>query len=65
MRISRKERGQSALEYAALITLLAGIVFLLVYGNNPITLQEHVNSTYSTVISKVNQTTGWYNNTIR
>lgn len=64
--MKRNKKGQSALEYAALITLLAVIVFTLVYNrNSEVSLHTKVNTTYTSVINKVGNVTTWYNETIR
>jgi len=56
----RSKRGQSTLEYAALITVLAAVVAWFIWGNGgDFTLKGKVNATYSTAMGKIDTAKGW------
>jgi len=57
----RNRKGQSALEYAVLITLIAGVVLVLVWT----TLKPNVEGTYNSGLGKVTTATGWLDSTMK
>ena len=56
----RNEKGQSALEYAALITVLAGIIFFFLNG----TMKNKITAAYQSSENKVTKSTGWLDNSM-
>ncbi len=60
----RSKKGQSALEYAALITLLAAVVAVFLWGNQAGSLKSKVESVYSSASGKVDTAKGWLDNTM-
>ena len=60
----RKSKGQSTLEYVALITLLAAVAVYFVWGNSEGTLKSKVNSVYTSATGKVDTAKGWLDNTM-
>lgn len=61
----RKKKGQSALEYAALITLLAAVVAFFVWGSGAGTVKTKVDSTYTAAADKIDTAKDWLNATMR
>lgn len=55
----RSRKGQSALEYAALITVLAAIVAALIFGAQSGTIRTNVEGTYNSTVEKIGTAQGW------
>jgi Flp pilus assembly pilin Flp len=61
----RNKRGQTALEYAALITVLAGIVAYFLLSSGTGSLKSKINDTYNAAVGKVSTAQGWLTNTMK
>ena len=60
----RKKKGQSALEYAALITVLAAVVAFFVWGSSAGSVKSKVDATYESATGKIDTAKGWLDNTM-
>jgi Flp pilus assembly pilin Flp len=55
----RNKRGQSALEYVALITLLAGIVVAFIFSRNEGSMGTQIRGVYTSAGGQVDKAAGW------
>ena len=61
----RSIKGQSALEYAALITVLAGVVAFFVWGSQAGSINSKVKDTYTAATGKIDSAKKWIDNTMK